>query len=67
MHGWLPLTIQAVTVVVLLAAIGWRTRRWRLVWLPVAAMVGIAVAVTSHWLISSQGLADDPAPKLLWI
>ncbi|MGH3637386.1 MAG: alpha/beta hydrolase [Mycobacterium sp.] len=67
MHGWLPLTIQAATVVVLLAAIGWRTRRWRLVWLPVAAMVGIAVAAASHWFISSQGLADDPAPKLLWI
>ena len=35
MHGWLPLTIQAVAVVVLVAAIGWRTRRWRRLWLPV--------------------------------
>jgi S-formylglutathione hydrolase FrmB len=67
MHGWLPLTIQAVTVAVVLAAIGWRTRRWRLLWLPTAAGVGVGVAAASHWLISSQGLADDPAPRLLWI
>jgi S-formylglutathione hydrolase FrmB len=67
MHGWLPLTIQAVTVVVLLTAIGWRTRRWRRVWLPVAVVVGVALAVASSWYVSAQGLADDPAPKLLWI
>ncbi len=67
MHGWLPLTIQAVTVVVVLAAIGWRTRRWRLVWLPVAAIVGTAVAAASYRFISSQGMSDDPAPRLLWV
>ncbi|MET0473535.1 MAG: alpha/beta hydrolase-fold protein [Mycobacterium sp.] len=67
MHGWLPLTIQAVTVVVLVAAIGWRTRRWRLVWLPISVVAGVALAVTAFRIISSQGLADDPAPKLLWI
>ena len=67
MHGWLPLTIQAITVAVLLAAIGWRNRRWRLVWLPVAAIVGVAVAAASYWFISSQGMSDDPAPKLLWV
>lgn len=54
-------------MVVLLAAIGWRTRRWRLLWLPVAAAIGIALAATVHGIISSQGLADDPAPKLLWV
>ncbi|MCW2511113.1 MAG: hypothetical protein JWR11_155 [Mycobacterium sp.] len=67
MHGWLPLTIQVVTVVVLLTAIGWRTRRWRLVWLPVASVVGVALAAASYWLITSQGLSDDPAPNLLWV
>ncbi|WP_284236227.1 alpha/beta hydrolase [Mycobacterium antarcticum] len=67
MHGWLPWTIQAVTVAVLLAAIGWRTRRWRLVWLPVAVVVGIGVATVAYWIISSQGISDDPAPKLLWV
>lgn len=67
MHGWLPLTIQAVTVILLLAAVGWRTRRWRLVWLPVAAIVGAALAAALYWFISSQGLAGDPAPKVLWV
>lgn len=67
MHGWLPLTVQAVAVVVLAAAIGWRTRRWRLIWLPVSAGIGITLAPTSFWFTSSQGLADDPAPTQLWV
>ena len=66
MHGWLPLTVQAVTVILLLAAIGWRSRRWRLVWLPVAVAAGGALAAVAHWYISSQGMAGDPAPKVLW-
>jgi S-formylglutathione hydrolase FrmB len=67
MHGWLPLTIQAVAVVVLLAAIGWRNRRWRLMWLPVAVGIGAMLSATAYWYISSEGLAGDPAPNLLWI
>jgi S-formylglutathione hydrolase FrmB len=67
MHGWLPLTIQAVTVIVLLAAIARRGRRWRLVWLPMAVLVGAGLAAASHWFIASQGLAGDPAPNLLWV
>ena len=45
MHGWVPLTAQIVTGVVLLLAVGWRSRRWRLLWLPVAAVVGALLAV----------------------
>ena len=67
MHGWLPLTVQAVTALLLLTAIGWRNRRWRLVWLPIAAGLGVAMSVAAYWYISSEGMADDPAPKLLWI
>ncbi|HYO04828.1 MAG TPA: alpha/beta hydrolase-fold protein [Mycobacterium sp.] len=67
MHGWLPWTIQAIAVAVLLVAIGWRTRRWHLVWLPVAAVGGISLAAVAYWFISSQGMSDDPAPKLLWV
>jgi hypothetical protein len=33
--GWLPVSIQVVTVVLLVVAIGWRSRRWRRMWLPV--------------------------------
>ena len=44
MHGWLPITVQVVAGILLIAAIGWRNRRWRLVWLPWAALVGVALA-----------------------
>ncbi len=66
MHGWVPSTIQAVTVTALLLAAGWRSRRWRLLWLPVAVAVGAAVAAWARWYIFADGLADDPAPRLLW-
>ena len=67
MHGWVPISIQALAVVVLVLAIGWRSRRWRLMWVPLAALVGVGVAEWAHWFINSDGLADDPAPHQLWI
>jgi S-formylglutathione hydrolase FrmB len=67
MHGWIPTTLQVVAILALITAIGWRSRRWRLVWLPWAAMVGTALATAAYWYIASQGLADDPAPQALWI
>ncbi|HZA09881.1 alpha/beta hydrolase [Mycobacterium sp.] len=67
MHGWLPWTIQAVTATVLALAIGWRSRRWRMFWLPSAVMVGVVVATCARWYIDSAGLAADPAPRALWI
>jgi len=67
MHGWLPLVIQAVTVAVLVAAVGRRSRRWGFVWLPSAVAVGVVIAATSYWVITSQGMSDDPAPNLLWV
>ncbi|WP_263994865.1 alpha/beta hydrolase [Mycobacterium yunnanensis] len=65
-HGWVPVVLQALTLAVVLAAIGWRSRTWRLRWLPVAAAAGVAVALACHWIVTDQGLADDPAPVLLW-
>jgi S-formylglutathione hydrolase FrmB len=67
LHGWLPPTVWAVAAVVLVLAIGWRSRRWRLVWLPVAVVVGLILAAWTHWYIDSQGMAGDPAPSSLWI
>jgi S-formylglutathione hydrolase FrmB len=66
MHGWVPGVVQAVSVAVLLVAVGWRSRPWRLVRLPIAIALGTAVAGWSHWFINNRGLADDPAPHLLW-
>jgi S-formylglutathione hydrolase FrmB len=67
LHGWLPVTIQAVTVAVLLLAVGWRSRRWRFGWLPLALLIGVAVAVWARWYVGLEGLADDPAPQAVWI
>jgi S-formylglutathione hydrolase FrmB len=66
MHGWAPGVVQAVSVAVLLIAVGWRSRRWRLVSLPVAVLLGAVLAGWSHWYIDNRGLADDPAPQPLW-
>jgi S-formylglutathione hydrolase FrmB len=67
MHGWIPATVQVVAAVALIAAIGWRTRRWRLVWVPWAVLVGVTIALTAYWYVASEGLADNPAPQSLWI
>ncbi|ORB41598.1 hypothetical protein BST39_12090 [Mycobacterium paraseoulense] len=67
MHGWVPTTIQVVTAVVLTLAVGWRSRRWRTVWLPTAALAGAAAAYLTHWYIVDRGLSDDPAPAALWV
>jgi S-formylglutathione hydrolase FrmB len=68
MHGWVPTTVQIVTAFVLIAAIGLRTRRWWLIWLPVAAGVGAALALGTYWYIQGEGLSDrsNPAPGSLW-
>ncbi|MET0456350.1 MAG: alpha/beta hydrolase-fold protein [Mycobacterium sp.] len=66
LQGWLPITVQIVAAVVLVAAVGWRTRRWRLMWLPTAMLFGAAVAAWAHWYVESQGMAGDPAPDALW-
>src|ERR1700687_502962 len=67
LHGWVPGTIQAVTATVVLMAIGWHSRRWRTTWLPVALLIGVGAASWAHWYVDSAGLADDPAPRALWI
>jgi S-formylglutathione hydrolase FrmB len=67
MHGWLPVTVQVIAIVVLVAAVGWRTRRWRYVWLPWAALCGVALAVAAYWYVDSEGMAENPAPHGLWI
>ncbi|GAA4477896.1 alpha/beta hydrolase-fold protein [Rhodococcus olei] len=65
--GWLPLTAEIVTVVVLIAAVGWRTRRWRSISVPVGMCLGVAAALTARWYVDDQGLSSDPAPTRLWV
>ena len=67
MHGWLPITVQVVAAVALVAAVSRRSGRWQLRSLPWALIVGCAVAASAYWYVASQGLSDNPAPNALWI
>jgi S-formylglutathione hydrolase FrmB len=67
LSGWFPIVVEIVTIVVVLVGIGWRTRRWRLVWIPVSAAVGVVVALGARTYMNSEGLASDPAPFELWV
>ncbi len=66
-HGWVPVTVQVITAVVLVVAIGWRSRRWRMISVPVALVVGVALTGAVCWFIADRGLADHPAPLGLWV
>ena len=65
--GWLPISVQIVAGVLLVLAVGWRTRRWRLLWLPVGAAVGALGALAAMASFDASGLATDPAPVWLWV
>lgn len=64
--GWLPLTVEIVAAAILVGAIGWRTRRWRLTWLPVSLVLGVIASIAAWQYLDYAGLASDPAPILLW-
>jgi S-formylglutathione hydrolase FrmB len=67
MHGWVPITIQVTAGIVLAVAVGWRSRRWRVVWLPAAAVLGGVIACGTHWYVAVHGLSDEPAPSAFWL
>ena len=66
MHGWVPPTVQALALVLLVCAIGWRSRRWWMLRVPFAAGLGVGLAMWLHWYITAAGLAGEPAPRALW-
>ena len=67
MHGWLPVTVQVIAALALIAAVSRRSGRGQVRWLPWALIVGAALAASVYWYIASQGLSDNPAPHSLWI
>lgn len=67
MDGWLPATVHAVSAIMLvLAATGWRSRRWMAHWIPVSLMFGALTAAAAHRYVVSFGLASEPAPWRVW-
>ena len=67
MHGWIPMTLQLLAATTVVVAVGWRTRRWRLLWLPVCAAFGLTWAAAAYSYLRSTGIAADPAPVALWV
>jgi S-formylglutathione hydrolase FrmB len=65
--GWFPIGVQVLAIVILIVAIGWRTRPWRLVWVPVSAAIGVIAALGARTYMNYEGLASDPAPFKLWV
>lgn len=66
LSGWLPITIEAVAIILLIAVLLRRSRRWWFVWLPVSLACGAVTAWSAYRWFSSAGLASDPAPTTLW-
>lgn len=67
LHGWLTPTLQAVALLMVVAAIRWRKRRWLRWVLPGALIAAVALTGFSYWYIASLGVAGDPAPASLWL
>jgi S-formylglutathione hydrolase FrmB len=65
--GWLPVTLEILAAAILIVTIGWRTRRWRAIGVPVAVGIGVIAALGARAYMNSQGLASDPAPWKLWV
>jgi S-formylglutathione hydrolase FrmB len=66
-HGWVPALLTAAVMLAVLAATGWRTRRWRMVWIPVAIIVGVLLAMVARWYVGATGITGSPAPVMLWV
>jgi S-formylglutathione hydrolase FrmB len=62
--GWLPVSVQVITALVLLAAL--RVRRLPR-WIPVLAAVGVSAALLVRHYIAVHGLSSDPVPPPLWV
>ena len=67
LDGWLPLTVELVAGLMLVLAIGFRSRTWWLRWMPIVAALGVLTALAVRWYVASEGLAGDPAPLRFWV
>ncbi|HZX02800.1 alpha/beta hydrolase [Kribbella sp.] len=66
LRGWFPVTVQVVAAVVLLVAVGWRDRRWRLRVLPVLVVVTVGLALLAAYPGAQAVRQVDPVPFAVW-
>jgi S-formylglutathione hydrolase FrmB len=67
MHGWVPIATQIVTATALGLAAGWRSRRWRLLSLPLAVLAGVMAAAGAHSYIAGGSAKSAPPALYVWI
>lgn len=64
--GWLPLTVFALAA--LAAALVLLGRgRWLRIGLPLSLLVGAVAAWAADAEVNAQGVAGEPAPRMLWV
>lgn len=66
LDGWLPTAIQVLTAAAVIGAAGWRSRRWRLRWLPSAAGAGLIIAAVAYGYVGHQGWGEG-TPWAMWM
>ncbi|KAA0108311.1 alpha/beta hydrolase family protein [Mycolicibacterium sp. P1-5] len=66
MHGPVPILLQIAAAGALIVTIGMRSRKWWLLWGPAAVLCGSLLALWAYALISSEGVAGEPAPATFW-
>jgi hypothetical protein len=69
LDGWVPVVAQTVAIAALLVAVARPSRRWWLIAVPAAAVVGVALAVGVRRYITAEGLTTNPVPAAMsiWI
>jgi S-formylglutathione hydrolase FrmB len=66
--GWLPVAVQIAAAALLAFAVGWQTRRWRLIGLPVSAAIGLIAGGLAYFYIEQTGIAGGrPPPPAFWV
>lgn len=66
-HGWFPVLVQLIAALLLGAAVGWRTPRWRTRLLPALVLAAAVLAGLTYWYIDSIGVAGNAGPPELWV
>lgn len=67
--GRLPIAVQVASALVVVVAIGWRTRMWSVRWAPIAVLAGLLVVSGAYWFYHHQALGEGSgaSPFLLWL
>lgn len=66
MHGPVPVLLQVAAAAALIVAVGARSGKWWLLWGPAAVLCGSLLALWAYALVSSEGVAGEPAPATFW-